>query len=537
MVASRTSPDSGLGDLRLDEQAALRRVATAVARQRTPDEIFAVVTDEAGELFGATASTLFRFEGAVGVGMSDWHTPEAQGVPKGLRVDLTLESATGRVYQTGAPARVDSYDEIETERIDAPLRSLGIRAAVAAPIVVDGRIWGSISLSTVRPRPFPPGTERRLGAFAELVGQAVANAEARRQLRESRVRIVEAADEARRRIERDLHDGAQQRLVSLALRLQLARRTAGDAEATRAAIDGCSEELATALAELRELANGIHPAMLTERGLAPALQSVADRAPVPVELDVQLPERLAPAHEAALYFTACEALANVSKHAQASRASIRARQENGSVVIEIADDGVGGAEPSRGERPAWAERPARCGRGHAARRERRRSRHPRDRDATGRRGGSRLTTSTVTCNLQVTMNSKLTMMTTGAVADAAAPSLVAIARGGRGSGVVLTPGRVLVGTHGVRAERLAISRGDGDVVPATLLAHDADRSPCSPPTRPTRRRCRGPTPIRRRSSATTWSRFGTPVRPPAPRDARRDRGDRRATARSARAPR
>ena len=215
--------------------------------------------------------------------------------------------------------------------------------------------------------------------------------------------------------------------------------------------------------------------MLTERGLAPALQSVADRAPVPVELDVQLPERLAPAHEAALYFTACEALANVSKHAQASRASIRARQENGSVVIEIADDGVGGAEPSRGW-PARAERPARCGRGHAARRERRRSRHPRDRDATGRRGGSRLTTSTVTCNLQVTMNSKLTMMTTGAVADAAAPSLVAIARGGRGSGVVLTPGRVLVGTHGVRAERLAISRGDGDVVPATLLAHDADRS-------------------------------------------------------------
>ena len=177
-MASGTSPGDRPGDLRLDEQAALRRVATAVAQQRTPDEIFAVVTDEAARLFGATASTLFRFEGAVGVAVSDWHTPDALGVPKGLRVDLALESATGRVYQTGAPARVDSYDEIEVGAIDGPLRALGIHAAVAAPIVVDGRVWGSISLSTVSDRPFPPSTELRLGAFAELVGQAVANAEA-----------------------------------------------------------------------------------------------------------------------------------------------------------------------------------------------------------------------------------------------------------------------------------------------------------------------------------------------------------------------
>ena len=347
-MASGTSPGDGPGDLRLDEQAALRRVATAVAQQRTPDEIFAVVTDEAGPLFGATASTLFRFEGAVGVAVSDWHTRDALGVPKGLRVDLALESATGRVYQTGAPARVDSYDEIEVERIDGPLRALGIHAAVAAPIVVDGRVWGSISLSTVSDRPFPPSTELRLGAFAELVGQAVANAEARRELTESRVRIVEAADAARRRIERDLHDGAQQRLVSLALRLQLARRTAGDPDATIAALDACSVELATALEELRELARGIHPAMLTERGLGAALQFVADRAPLPVDLNVQLDVRLAPAHEAALYFTACEALANVTKHAEASAVSIRAWRDDGRIVIEIADDGVGGAEPMRG---------------------------------------------------------------------------------------------------------------------------------------------------------------------------------------------
>jgi signal transduction histidine kinase len=347
-VTPRGTPGPAVpADLRLDEQAALRRVATAVARQRTPDEIFGVVTEEVGGLFGATASTLFRFEGTEGVGVSDWHTDDAEGVPPGMRIDLERESATGRVYQTAAPTRL-AYDEVAHGDIDARLRALGIRYAIAAPIVVDDALWGSISLSTIDEDPFPPGAELRLAAFAELVAQAVGNAEARSQLTASRVRIVAAADEARRRLERDLHDGVQQRLVALALQLRMAQRTAGDAAATKAALEACSEELAAALEELRELARGIHPAVLTERGLPAALQSIVDRAPVPVELDVRLEERLAPAQEAALYFTASEALANVAKYAEARSAVVRAWRDGRIVVIEIADDGVGGADTGRG---------------------------------------------------------------------------------------------------------------------------------------------------------------------------------------------
>jgi signal transduction histidine kinase len=163
---------------------------------------------------------------------------------------------------------------------------------------------------------------------------------------ESRARIVRAADDARRRIERDLHDGAQQRLVGVALRLRLAREQAPGG--ARQLIDEAASELAEALDELRELARGIHPTILTDRGLEPALRLVAVRSAVPVDLDAELLERLPPPHEAALYFTASEALANVGRYSQASRVTVRLRQENGHAVIEVADDGVGGADPSAG---------------------------------------------------------------------------------------------------------------------------------------------------------------------------------------------
>jgi signal transduction histidine kinase len=335
-------------DLRLDEQAALRRVATAVAKQRTPNEIFAIVTREIAELFGATGATLFRFEAGYGIAVADWHTHNARGLSQGLELDLHTDSATGRVYRTGAPSRIDAYAQLDPDTVAASIKDLELHATVGAPITVDGRVWGAISISTIQPQPFPPDTEARLAGFAELVAQAVANAEARRQLTASRVRIVEAADEARRRIERDLHDGAQQRLVGLALQLRLVRTAAEDPEAVRGALDTCGAELALALEELRELARGIHPTVLTERGLRPALQSVADRAPVPVELAVSLDAALTPGQEAALYFTASEAVANVAKYAQATSIEIRAFDDAQHVVIEIRDDGVGGAEPSNG---------------------------------------------------------------------------------------------------------------------------------------------------------------------------------------------
>jgi signal transduction histidine kinase len=224
--------------------------------------------------------------------------------------------------------------------------TIGIRTGVAAPITAGGRVWGCVTVSGLDERRFAPDAEARLGQFAELVAQGIDNAEVRTQLRESRARIVQAADDARRRIERDLHDGAQQRLVGVALRLRLARDQARDD--ARRAIDEAASELAEALDELRELARGIHPTILTDRGLEPALRLIAVRSAVPVDLEAEVLGRLPPPHEAALYFTASEALANVGRYAQASRVSIRLHRANGQAVIEVADDGVGGADASTG---------------------------------------------------------------------------------------------------------------------------------------------------------------------------------------------
>jgi signal transduction histidine kinase len=226
---------------------------------------------------------------------------------------------------------------------------IGVRAAVAAPIRVSGRLWGGISVSTIDDDPPPPeDAEQRIAAFTELVSQAIANTEAQRELMASRARIVQASDDSRRRIERDLHDGAQQRLISVALGIRLARAGVEDAEATAAALDASAADLALALQELRELARGIHPAVLADRGLRPALLAISERSPVPVELVCDLQERLPPPYEAALYFTASEAIANVAKHARASCVSVKVERNGAAVAIEVIDDGVGGVDPSRG---------------------------------------------------------------------------------------------------------------------------------------------------------------------------------------------
>jgi signal transduction histidine kinase len=337
-------------DLR-EEQAALRRVATAVAAQRTPSEIFATLTREIAVLFGATGASLVRFEpGDEGLVVADWSAPGALGLVAGQRITFDRESALQRVYRTGSAARIDHYGDHDAEVADY-VRRVGAHAAVAAPVSVGGRVWGAVAMSTTRPRPFPATAETQLASFAELVAMGVANAEARSQLAASRVRLVQAGDEARRRIERNLHDGAQQRLVTVALHLRLARNRVGDDEATRdlrALLDDCSAELALALEDLRELARGIHPAILTERGLEPALKTLIDRCPLHVDLDVDLPSRLEPSQEAALYFTVSEALANVVKYAAAGRVTIRAMADERQAVIEVRDDGIGGADPARG---------------------------------------------------------------------------------------------------------------------------------------------------------------------------------------------
>jgi signal transduction histidine kinase len=261
-------------------------------------------------------------------------------VPIGTSVGLDGDTASTLVWRTRAPARVESYDGLEGELAER-LRAMGFRSAVAAPILL-GELWGAVIVSSAGD-PFPQGAEQRIADFAELAAQALANAQSRQELAASRARIVQAGDAERRRLERNLHDGAQQRLVSLALMLRLAsRRLGGDPDLEKAA-----EELSLALGELRELARGLHPALLTERGLEPAVESLAARAPLPVEWEIPA-ERLPEPVEAAAYYVVAEALANVAKYARASEVRVQVSRENGHARIEVADDGVGGAVQDAG---------------------------------------------------------------------------------------------------------------------------------------------------------------------------------------------
>jgi signal transduction histidine kinase len=197
--------------------------------------------------------------------------------------------------------------------------------------------------------PPPLGAEDRLAAFAELVAHAVQNAQTRNELAASRVRLVEASVEARRQIERDLHDGAQQRFVVTALELgMLDRQLDRDPEAARATLAHAREQLAFGLRELRDLARGIHPSVLSERGLEAALTALAQRPPLPVDLNVAVPERIDPTIEAAAYFLVSEALTNVAKYARADRVGVDVMVTDGTLEVTIADDGIGGADDRKG---------------------------------------------------------------------------------------------------------------------------------------------------------------------------------------------
>jgi signal transduction histidine kinase len=246
------------------------------------------------------------------------------------------------VLQTGAPARVD-YEDLPGE-VAARLRSLGFTSSLAVPISVGGVTWGALIAALRAGEVLPLETEHRLGAFAELVALAVASAHARDELAASRLRIVEASDAERRRLERNLHDGAQQRLVALSVGLRLVQGKIRNApEEAEQHIGVAADELAEVLTELRELAQGIHPPLLTERGLQAALEVLAARTPLPVALDLHLAERLPEPVEAAAYYVVSEALANVVKHAHAEAATVRVVRANGSALVEVEDDGNGGA--------------------------------------------------------------------------------------------------------------------------------------------------------------------------------------------------
>ncbi len=346
-VSERKAADLALRQLAA-EQAALRRVATAVAAERVPGDVFGLVIEEVGRLLHAQTSNMVRYEGdGTATVVGGWSEAGVRSVPVGNVVRLDGDTAAARVWQTGRPVRVDSYEGM-SGTLAAQLRELGFKSAVGAPVTLGGRLWGAVLVSSVHPEPFAEGAEQRIADFAELAAQAIANAQARADLAASRQRIVEAGDGERRRLERNLHDGAQQRLVSLSLNLRLAARRCADDPDSRAAFDRAGEELAQALEELRELARGIHPAILSDRGLEPAIEALASRASLPVAIAIGIDDRLPEQVEAAAYYVVAEALTNAAKYANATEVRVDISRSDGVTRIEVADDGIGGAVTDRG---------------------------------------------------------------------------------------------------------------------------------------------------------------------------------------------
>jgi PAS domain S-box-containing protein len=330
-----------------EQQAALRRVATLVAEGLPPGEVFSALSNEVNGLLDANNATITRLEpnGEVTIVANCGETIEA--LPLGTRLKPEPGWLLTTVIETGQPARRDDYEDA-IDGMAGVIRDLGIRSSVGAPIVVEGALWGVIIVGTLRKR-FPEGTEERLEEFTELAATAVANAEHRSELAASRARIVAASDETRRRIERDLHDGTQQRLVSLGLELRLAESNVSpELEGTRTTISRVAGELNRVIDELREISRGIHPAILSEGGLGPALRTLARRAAIPVELGHVIDHRLPEPIEVAAYYVVSEALTNATKHANASHVEVSAAVRDGSLLLSIRDDGVGRADPAGG---------------------------------------------------------------------------------------------------------------------------------------------------------------------------------------------
>jgi signal transduction histidine kinase len=325
-----------------EEQAALRRVATLVARGGPEEELFAAVTEEVVRLLPVDFAHMGRYErdGTIAVLAAAGTT--VNHFPVGRRWRLGGKNLATIVFETGLPGRIDGYADA-LGPLGVAGRELGIRSSAGTPIIVEGRVWGAVIAGSTLEPSLPADTETRLASFTELVATAIANAESRAALAASRTRIVAAADESRRRIERDLHDGAQQRLVHTVIVLKLALRalSSGDADASDL-VEEALRHAEQANAELRELAHGILPAALTRGGLRAGVEALVSRVSLPVTVDVPA-DRLPAVVEATAYFVISEALTNVVKHARAAGAQVTARVERGELRVEVCDDGVGGA--------------------------------------------------------------------------------------------------------------------------------------------------------------------------------------------------
>jgi signal transduction histidine kinase len=328
-----------------EEQAALRQVATMVARGATPEEVFAAVVEEVARLLPVDMAGLVRFDPdgtltyVASWGKTADHTPVgSQWGGQGTNIATV-------VFATGHSGRVESWAEA-TGPIAAAAHEVGARSSVATPIMVEGRLWGLLGAATSLEEPLPPDAEARLVSFGELVAMAIANAEGRAALVASRARIVAAADETRRRIERDLHDGTQQQLVTLVLDVEAVQAVAPPE--LEGGLSRIAERVTGVFNQVREISQGIHPAILSEAGLQAALKALARRSAVPVELDLRTERRLPEHVEVAAYYAVSEALANAAKHARASVVHVELDTPNTVVRLSIRDDGIGGADPAKG---------------------------------------------------------------------------------------------------------------------------------------------------------------------------------------------
>jgi signal transduction histidine kinase len=321
-----------------DEQAALRRVATLVARGES-NEVFSAVSREVGQLLDVEISRLLRFEADdTATVVAAWRGV-GDPLPVGRRIPVGATIAA-LVRRTGQPARM-------VERSPPELPG-GSYAAIGAPIKVAGTLWGAISALCRQDRPLPDGTEARMAEFTDLVGTAIANAQARADLMASRVRIVTAADEARRRIERNLHDGIQQRLVAMALRVRAVQEgPPPEVREVRRELSAFDATLTETLQELRDVCQGIHPRVLS-RGLMPALKLLSNRSELPTQLDLRVGDVLSPSVAAAAYFVVAEAFSNAAKHGHPSVVRLSGEVRKDRLLLTVGDDGVGGADPSRG---------------------------------------------------------------------------------------------------------------------------------------------------------------------------------------------
>ena len=330
-----------------EEQGALRRIATLVARGVAPSEVFSAVAAELGRLLGADHTHIVRFEPdntAIVVGW--WSHPDFPQILPPLDGTWPIEEGTvsAAVRASARPARRTNF-EGASDAIGAWVHSKDVCCVVGCPVNVEGRVWGAMLMHSMVNEPQAGVTEDRMREFVELVSTAIANAQGRSDLLASRARVVAAADESRRSIERRLHDGTQQRLVSLALRLRMMQESvAPDQEELKQELAVAVEDLSNTLTDVQEISRGIAPPILSAKGLPPALRSLARRSPVPVHLDVPGGRRLPEPIEAAIYYSVSEALTNVAKHARASAVEIQIRTEDATVRLSISDDGVGGAD-------------------------------------------------------------------------------------------------------------------------------------------------------------------------------------------------